>query len=80
VRFTRKGDSLYVVFLNRPNRNALIVPSVHAPDGTAVQILGMMSKPSISQRDKDLVIKVQEPLPESYALVAKVTPPSSPLA
>jgi alpha-L-fucosidase len=79
VRFTRKGDSLYVVFLNRPNRNALVVPSVHAPDGTAVQILGMMSKPSISQRDKDLVIKVQEPLPESYALVAKVTP-SSPLA
>jgi len=80
VRFTHKGDSLYVVFLSRPSRNSLTVPSVRAPDGTAVQILGTMSTPSISQRDKDLVIEVQEPLPNSYALVAKIPPPPAPLA
>jgi hypothetical protein len=68
------------VFLKRPNRNALTVPSVRAAEGTAAHILGTASKTSVSQRDKDLVIEIKESLPNSYGLVAKLTPPPSPLA
>jgi alpha-L-fucosidase len=74
VRFTRKGDSLYVFFLSRPESNTLTVPQVRVGDSAAVQILGTTSKASISQRDKNAVIQAHGTLPKSYALVAKITP------
>jgi alpha-L-fucosidase len=80
VRFTKKGNSLYVFFLSRPEGNALTVPSVGAAAGTAVQILGTSSEASVSPRDKNLVIETRGTLPRSYALVAKITPPPASLA
>jgi alpha-L-fucosidase len=80
VRFTKKGDSLYVVFLSRPESNNLTIPEVRTATGTAVQILGATSKASISQRDKDALIQTEGTLPKSYALVAKITPAPTSLA
>ena len=80
VRFTRRGNSLYVLFLGRPERSTLTVPSVRAADGALAQILGTSSKASISQREKDLVIETRGTLPKSYALVARITPPPTSLA
>jgi alpha-L-fucosidase len=80
VRFTTKGDSLYVLFLSRPAGNALTVPSVRAVAGTAVRILGTTAKASVSQQEKDLVIVTQGGLPTSYALAAKITPVPTSLA
>jgi alpha-L-fucosidase len=74
VRFTKKGDNLYVLFLSRPESNTLTVPQVRVGHGATVQILGTTSKASISQRDKDAVIQADRTLPKSYALVAKITP------
>ena len=79
VRFTRKGDSLYVVFLGRPAGNGLTVPSVRAAAGTVVRILPGSTKASISHRGKDLLIETQGSLPTSYALAAKITPPPTSL-
>lgn len=80
VRFTKKGDSLYVVFLSRPESNTLAVPQVRAIHGSTIEVLGTPSKASISQRDKDVVIQVEERFPNSYALVAKITPAPTSLA
>jgi len=78
VRFTHKGNSLYVAFLNRPEGNTLTVPVVRSAAGTTARILGTSSKIAISQREKDLVLNAQGELPKSYAHVAKLTPaPSS---
>jgi alpha-L-fucosidase len=74
VRFTTKGDSLYVLFLSRPAGNTLTVPSVRAAAGTVVRIMGSPAKASISQGEKDLVIETPESLSTSLALSAKITP------
>jgi alpha-L-fucosidase len=73
VRFTTKGDSLYVFFLQRPS-GALTIPSVRAKDATMVEILGAPGTNSISQQGNALRIEPGGSLPESLALTAKITP------
>ena len=73
VRFTTKGDSLYVFFLQRPS-GALTVPSVRAKDGSKIEILGAPGTNSISQQGNSLRIEPGGALPDSLALTAKITP------
>jgi alpha-L-fucosidase len=73
VRFTTKGNSLYVFFLQRPS-GALNIPSIRAKDGTKVEILGAPGTNSISQQGSTLRIEPGGTLPDSLALTAKITP------
>ncbi|MBV9301963.1 MAG: alpha-L-fucosidase [Acidobacteriaceae bacterium] len=74
VRFTRKHDSLYIIFLNPVKGEALRVPSVRAADGTSAQILGTSSRCTLAQKDEDLVVTAAGRLPGSYAVTLKLTP------
>ncbi|MDQ2839509.1 MAG: alpha-L-fucosidase [Acidobacteriota bacterium] len=74
VRFTKKGDALYVFFLNRPAGNVLAVPGVKAADATRVEILGGPAETHVRQAGQSLAIHVKGGLPESYALGVKITP------
>ncbi len=74
VRFTLKANNLYVFFLNRPKSNVLTIPAIHLASGATVQLLGPTAKPTISQRGENAVIETEGALPESYALVVKITP------
>jgi alpha-L-fucosidase len=75
VRFTKKADSLYVFFLSRPKGATLTVPGVKAAGNTTARILGRSGPASISQNGNNLLIQTQGNLPESYAIVVKLTPP-----
>ena len=80
MRFTKKADSLYVFFLNRPQGTALTIPGAKAAAGTTGHILGGPASTSISQNGSNLVIQTKGNLPESYALVVKLTPAPQNLA
>ena len=76
VRFTQKDGALYVFFLKRGAGNTLLVPGVQPVAGTKAQILGSPLQLSVSPGHMGLLLtpKGDEPLPESLALTAKITP------
>jgi alpha-L-fucosidase len=74
VRFTKKSESLYVFFLNRPASNNLIVPGIKAASSSQVEILGGPGEAQARQTDQGLAIDVKGELPSSYALGVKITP------
>ncbi len=74
VRFTKKGDSLYVFFLSRPSGNQLRVPGVSSRGSARVEVLGGSKDNHVQQTNNSLVIDVKGDLPKSYALGVKITP------
>jgi alpha-L-fucosidase len=74
VRFTRKQDCLYTLFLKCPSDKQLTIPGVRAAPNTAVEILGSRGSCSIRQNGSDLVIEPSNALPKSSAIVAKIKP------
>jgi alpha-L-fucosidase len=79
VRFTSKGNSLYVVFLNRPAGNTLTVPGVRAAEDMQVAILGADGPASHTAKDDALIVESPGKLPESYVLAVKLAPAPQPI-
>ncbi|HEY7305888.1 MAG TPA: alpha-L-fucosidase [Bryobacteraceae bacterium] len=73
VRFTTKGDSLYVFFLQHP-AGAFTIPSIRAREGSKVEVLGAEGTHSLAQQGSNLTIQTGGALPESLAITAKITP------
>ena len=65
VRFTRKGDILYVFYLKRPAGRSLRVPGVQAAVGTRIGLLGSTARCSLEQQGPDLMVEVEGAIPES---------------
>lgn len=80
MRFTKKADSLYAFFLNRPQGTALTIPGVKADASTTARILGSSAPASVSPNGSNLAIQSKGKLPESYAVVVKLTPAPQNLA
>lgn len=75
MRFTCNQGDLYAVFLNPVTGNTLKIPSVHASEGTAAEILGDSSKLTLSHSGRDLVLTSDHPLPaQNYAITVKLRP------
>lgn len=74
VRFTRKGESLYAFFLDRPQGKSVTVPGIHAAEGTKVQVLGAPAPSAWKKSGKDLAIDISQAAPGAYALGLKFTP------
>lgn len=74
VCFTKKGGSLYIFFLNRPEGDTLRIPGVRAKDGTQVQVLGLQSVSSYKQRDNEVLVKLGEQPHDRGALTVRMTP------
>ena len=65
MRFTRKGDILYVFYLKRPAGRSLRVPGVQAAEGTRIGLLGSTARCSLEQQGPDLMVEVNGAIPES---------------
>jgi alpha-L-fucosidase len=63
LRFTRKGDSLYVFLFRKPQNASVVIQSLSAAGGTKVRMLGVEGELTWSQKDADLAIT----LPARYA-------------
>jgi len=73
VRYTRKGNSLYVFLLSRPQGSTVTIPRLHAADGTRVTALGGSDEIKWKQNGNDLSLEIGRPAGE-YALGLKLTP------
>jgi alpha-L-fucosidase len=78
VRFTRKGESLYAFFLDRPAGQSVTVPGVQAGENTKVQVLGASAPSAWKQNGRDLAVDIAQVKPGPYALGLKLTPAPTP--
>jgi len=74
IRFTRKGDSVYAILLDKPKTRDITIDGLWADDGTKIQMLGATGDLTWSRSGKDLSLTLPEQLPGSYAYVLKITP------
>jgi alpha-L-fucosidase len=74
VRFTRKGDAVYAIFLSRPQANLLTVPAVYAREQTQISVLGGKASANYTQQRPDLKVAIDGAVPQTYALTLKITP------
>ena len=73
MRFTSKGEALYVVFLHSSGKS-LKVPSVHAAEGMTAQVLGSSLKATVAQNGNDVLITTEGAPPNPYAVTVKLNP------
>jgi alpha-L-fucosidase len=74
VRFTRKGESVYAVLLDKPKSSSLTIESLLADEKTAVQLLGAKGDLRWSQNGRDLTVTLPANLVDSPAYALKITP------
>jgi len=72
IRFTRKQESLYAFFLDRPKNSELVLPGVMARDGMRAKILGRNGSVHWKQRGRDLALVAEGELPVQFAV--RLTP------
>jgi len=73
VRYTRKGNSLYVFLLIRPQGSTVTIPGMRAADGTRIAALGGSGEVKWKQSGSDLSLEIGRPAGE-FALGLKLTP------
>lgn len=74
LRFTKKGDSVYAILLDKPGESAITISDLMADDKTKIELLGVKNSLSWSQYGRDLKVSLPSPLSESEAYTLKITP------
>jgi len=74
VRFTRKGDAVYAILLDRPAPPNVVLESVWAGERMTVQVLGAPGAVVWKQKGKDIELTLPARLPGDYAYVVKMSP------
>ena len=69
VRFTKKGDKLFVILLDTPKESSIEIPGLTAKPGTLISLINPNADISWSQKGDSLEITLPEELPESPAHV-----------
>jgi alpha-L-fucosidase len=78
IRFTRKSDSAYAFFLDRPKQPDFTLPGILATEGMKVTVLGNSQPVEWKQLGTDLAVRSPHELPAQFAL--KLTPAPSQVA
>lgn len=73
LRFTRKGDSLYVFLFGRPQNSSVVIPLVTAAGATKVRLLGTERDLPWSQKGADLAITLPSRYPDQHVYALKIT-------
>jgi alpha-L-fucosidase len=74
LRFTKKGDSVYAILLDKPRESSIVFPELIVDAKTTIELLGLKNNLSWTQRGRDLMVNLSSPLPESEAYTLKITP------
>jgi alpha-L-fucosidase len=72
VRFTRKGETLYVFLLGDPAGAEVTIESLNVPAGSAVNLLGASGSLAHRTENNSFIVTLPEARPESHAYVLKV--------
>lgn len=73
VRYSHKGDALYVILLDTPRARRVTVGDLYAARGTTVRLLGHGGTLGRSQKNRGLEIPFPEDVGRRPALALKVT-------
>ena len=73
IRYTKKGNTVYAIALERPGRE-LKIPYLMAKEGTKIWLLDGNQELKWSQNGKELVIHMPEKTEESEAYAFAITP------
>jgi alpha-L-fucosidase len=73
VRFTRKGDSVYVILFDQPQGDRVTVESLQVTQGTTIHLLGHSEALSWKQVGKDLMIVFPNGMRASPAHAFRIT-------
>jgi alpha-L-fucosidase len=74
VRFTRKGESIYAILLDKPKASTIVIESLYAAPNTTIELLSAPGSLPWSQKGKDLELTLPGQLPGAYAYVLRITP------
>jgi alpha-L-fucosidase len=74
VRFTKKGDAVYVILLDKPKSAQVTIQSLLASDKMTVALLGSSGALQWSQQGRDLAVTLPSALPGDHAWALKMTP------
>jgi alpha-L-fucosidase len=72
LRFTRKGDDLYVTVLGKPKAQSITIPEIPARQGVTITQLGSASQLAVSVERNGTRIGWSEPLKGDYAYSFKL--------
>ncbi len=72
LRFTQKGDILYIHLLDKPRRNNLTILSISLEESKKIQLLGYEGNLAWNQDDENINVTLPEDLFESAAYVLKI--------
>jgi alpha-L-fucosidase len=75
VRFTRKGDNLYVFTQAKPVSGAIVIPGVKAASNSKIQFLDGGGKAAFKQRGSDLIVTAASENPKNgFARTIRISP------
>jgi alpha-L-fucosidase len=74
IRFTRKGNALYAILLDKPKERAVTVESLRLTEGSQVRMLGAGGNLNWTAGGENLNLTLPNELPGRYAYVLKVLP------
>jgi alpha-L-fucosidase len=74
VRFTRGGDALYAILLDRPQGTQVVIESLHAAEGCSVSLLGVGGSLPWRQEGEHLKITLPDRLWDSPAYAFRLAP------
>jgi alpha-L-fucosidase len=72
VRYTRKGDDLYITVLGKPKAQTLTLADVPAKQGIPITQLGGADELGAKVQDKGMRIVLRSPLKGDYAYTFKL--------
>ncbi len=75
VRFTRKGDAVYVIVLGAPEAGPLVIRGLELARRSVVELLGFRSPLSWEQHTDGVAITLQGPLAAGPAHSFRISPP-----
>jgi alpha-L-fucosidase len=73
LRYTRKGEILYIILLGTPRSAEILIESLKISQGSAISWIGVSGETEWSQSNGNLHISVPGNLAESDAYVIKIT-------
>jgi alpha-L-fucosidase len=74
VRFTKKGNSLYAILLDRPQGSQVAIKSLYAGPRTTVQLLGHDTPLEWTQDGECLAVTLPRTVSEAPAYALRITP------
>jgi alpha-L-fucosidase len=74
IRYTQKGDALYVVLLDAPKANPVALPALRAPKDATIQLLGHEAPLTWRQDGERLTVVLPQGMAEAPAYTLRIAP------